>query len=261
MANPRRCDHDPRAPRLELVARVADNVPKIIRDGIDRARTIYDRPNLFPELTGRSMAPTSRIRKRRSSRLEAISLVVAALMRRCDRRTLRVGDQREDGLCNGVSREKLCEQTGMKLSRVTRALRELEEGYYIHSEQPVEELDEPKPRGRGRRGMQTHRGFPSVRVLTPLLWQRLGIKPTKLRKARARAYSEWCARHAPLISAVTIHDTRRALRKFRAAAAPPAARRELGAFHELQIATRSKYPDWPPERVRAHVRRLLRERR
>ncbi len=257
----RRCDHDPRLPRLQLVARVAPNLPKIIRDAIDLSRRIYDKPQLFPELTGRSMAPTSRIRKRRSSRLEAIALTAAALARRCDRRTLRVGDQKSNGMCNGVLRAKLCEHTGLSLSRVTRALRELEEAYYIHSEQPVEELDEPIERRGGRRGMQTHRGFASVRVLTPLFWQRLGIKPTKLRKARARAYSEWCTKHAPLISAVTIHDTRRALRQFRAAAAPPAARRELGAFHELQLATATKYPDWPAERVRAHVRRLLRERR
>ncbi len=257
----RRCDHDPRNPRLELVARVAPKVPKIIRDGIDATRRIFDKPQLFPELTGRSMAPTARIRKRRSSRLEAIALTAAALVRRCDRRTLRVGDQRMDGLCNGVTREKLCEHTGLSLSRVTRALRELEEGYYIHSEQPVEELPEPKPRGGGRRGMQTHRGFASVRRITPLFWQRLGIKPTKLRKAQAKGYAEWCTKFAPLLSAVDIHATRRALRQFRAAAAPRAPRRELGASHELESATRAKYPDWPLERVRAHVRRLLRERR
>lgn len=257
----RRCDHDPRLPRLELVARVAPNLPKINRDGIDRSSRIYHHPEHFPELTGRSMAPTARIRKRRSSRLEAIALTAAALVRRCDRRTLRVGDQRDDGLCNGVSRVKLAEHTGLSPSRLARALRELEEAAYIHSEQPVEELDEPKPRAGGRGGMQTHRGFASVRVLTPLFFIRLGIKPSKLKKARARGYQEWIAKNAPPLSAVEIHQTRRAIRKFRAAAAPPAPRRELGAHHELELATKAKYPDWPRERIRAHVRRLLRERR
>lgn len=248
----RRCDHDPRQPRLELVARVAPNVPKIIRDAIDRCARIYHRPNTFPELTGASLAGgRARIRKRRSSRLEAIALVAAALIRRGDRRTLRVGDQRDDGLCNGVVRLKLMEQTGLNLPRLVRAIREGEEAAYWKSDQAVEEYADPET------GEKRYRGFPAVRVLTPLLFQRLGISPRKLKKARARGYQEWTTRKARPLSPVAILGTRRELRRFTAAAAP-AAPRLPSRYYELELAVKAKHPEWGLDRVRAEARRLLR---
>src|SRR6187455_500362 len=99
-----RCDHDPKAPRLALVVEPIGNQPWIIREAMKRAERLYHRPREFPELTGHSLAGRSmRLRARRSSRREAWALMAASIFRHTDRRTMRIGDQRDDGLCNGVS--------------------------------------------------------------------------------------------------------------------------------------------------------------
>jgi hypothetical protein len=255
-----RCNHDPAAPRLELVVAIAPNLPKLNRDVIDRARDIYRHPNRFPELTAASIAgPRAKLRRRKSPRLEAIALTVAALGRRCDRRTLRVGDQRDDGRCNGVDRKKLCEHTGLSPSRLARALAELEGAAYIHSAQAVEEKTDADGQPiLDLEGKKTYRGFPAVRVLTPLLFQRLGFRARKVAKARAHAYQEWTTRRAAPASAVAILSTRRELRKL-AAAASPAPRGEAmpARYYELELAVKARHPDWGIERIRAEARRLL----
>ncbi len=224
----RRCDHDPAAPRLRLAIVVAGNLPRLLQDAIKVLVKLYHFPHLFPEITGRTEASADdRIRKRRTDRLEALVLVLIALIRRCDVRTLRVGDQRDDGLCSGVPIAKLVEATGLTARRVSRALAELEAAGYIKSVQPVEALQEHRtgcertrhggrcacPPLLGPDGKQRHRGFPSVRVVTPLLFRRLGVKAKKLEKARAFAYQRWCRRTGRPASAVQLIENKKARKR------------------------------------------------
>lgn len=258
-----RCDHSPASPRLRLRAVIAPDLPKFVRDAIDRAARIYEKPKLFPEITGASLAaPGERIRKRRSSRLEAIALTAAALARRCDRRTLRIGDQRDDGLCNGVPLDQLQEHTGLSRWRLGRALFELEEaGYLVRHVQPVELLVDddgnpcPRARGGGRRGMQTHRGFPAQRTLTPLFFQRLGFTTAKVKKARDRGSEDWKKRKARAVSAVAIHQTRREMRRLFWGAST--GKRMPTRYYEIELALKARHPDWGIDRIRAEALRLL----
>lgn len=258
-----RGDHDPAAPRLQLLIPLADNAPKFIVDAVERASWIYTHPERFPEITGAAYAPGIRIRRRRTSLLEAAALTVAALARRCDRRTFRVGDQRADGLCNGVPISELCKATGLTPSRQARAIRVLKDARYQQSSmQPVVELEAPKP-GRVRRGVrqiQRYAGLPAVRTLSPLLFQRLGFAGTKIKKARQRGYQEWIARRAPVASPVAIISMQRDRRQ-RAdrqapavAAAPPAA----AGGHWLAAQVRAENPALTPDQVAAEVARLIR---
>lgn len=220
------CDHDPAVPRLRLAIVVAGNIPRLLQDAIKALAKLYERPHLFPEISGRAdaTADVDRIRKRRTERLEAMVLVLTALLRRCDVRTLRVGDQRDDGLCSGVPIAKLVEATGLTPRRVSRALAELEAAGYIRSVQPVEALQQHAAgcdrKGRcvcppllDADGKQRHRGFPSVRVVTPLAFRRLGVKATKLEKSRSFAYRAWCRRTGRPASAVQLIDNKKARKR------------------------------------------------
>lgn len=206
-------------PHLQLRVPLAPNLPKFVRDAVDAAADIYHRPQLFPEITGLAFAPKTRIRKRRRSLLRALALTVAALARRCDRRTFRVGDQRDDGLCNGVPVSELCRATGLRPTTQKRALATLRACGYQNSVQPVLRLKRPREGRlrRGRRVQQVFVGLASVRTLTPLLFRRLGFKARKVKRARARGYQEWIRRRAPIASAVQIHDARRLVGRVAAA--------------------------------------------
>jgi hypothetical protein len=227
---------------------VSPNLPRVLRDAIDRSRRIVEAPHMFPELTGQAFAPGERLRRRHRPRLEAIAQTVAALVRRCDRRTLRVGDQRDDGLCNGVPLAKLCEHTGLRPWRVARALRDLEAGGYVSSKQPVQAY-------RDADGNERHRGFPSVRVLSPRLFTRLGISEPKLSRARRHAAEEWKRRHSRPASAAALLNSRRAIR--RATATRIAPNVPSARYSETLLALRAEHPDWPADRVRAEARRRL----
>lgn len=241
----RRCDHDPAAPRLRLPIVVAGNLPLLLQDAIRWAAKLYARPHLFPEITARAYTDAeTRIRKRRTERLEAIVLVLIALLRRCDVRTLRVGDQRDDGLCNGVRIAKLCEATGLEPSRVVRALGELESAGYIRSVQPVQAItDAAGLPVLDEKGRQRHRGFASVRVVTPLAFQRLGVAARKLKRARAFAYTRWCRRTGRPASAVQIIGNRKALKRLVRGNRQREARLASGAGVYAAAQTPPRAPD------------------
>ena len=230
---------------MSLSAVIAPTHPWVIRDAIDRAHNIVNQRQRFPELSGAAFAPGVRLRRRHRPRLEAISWVVTALMRRCDLRTLRVGDQRDDGLCSGVTVEKLCSDTGLMPWVVARALRDLEAAGYLSSKQPVQSYIDDA-------GATRYRGFPAVRVVSPALFERLGIGAQKLARARAHAAHRWRKRHAPPASAAAILATRRAVR--RAAAGTPATLHS-SAYNARLLALRAAHPDWPADRVRAEASR------
>ena len=190
-------------PRLQLVAPLAPNHPRFIRDMIERARLIYTHPDRFPEITGAAFAAGERVRRRRPSHLQACALYVAALARRCDRRTLRVGDQRDDGLCTGVPLRELAQQTGVSISRLKRARATVATAGYVNSVQPVVRLREPRARPGG--GHQVYAGLPAVRTIRPLLLQRMGFSPQKIHRARRRGYADWCRRKGKPLSPVAVH--------------------------------------------------------
>jgi len=203
-------------PRLQLQVPIAVNLPKFNRDGIDAAWEIVTHPQRFPEITGAAFQPWARIRKRRSSLLQGLALTVAALVRRCDRRTFRVGDQRDDGLCSGVPVSELCRATGLSSSRQKRMLRVLKAAGYQSAKQPRVEIaarSNLRRKRRGRPPLQRYAGLPAVRVLTPLLFRRLGFSERKVEKARARGYAEWTRRRAPVASAVQIIGARETLHR------------------------------------------------
>jgi hypothetical protein len=187
------------------------NAPRFLVDVDARADLFVTHPQRFPEFTGAAFARGVRLRKRRRERCEAVALTVKALARHLDRRTLRVGDQRDDGLCNGVTVVRLCRLTGLSRSRQTRALAELESAGYVSSMQPVVKLPAPRARRGGRRGMQTHVGMPAVRTVRPLLLQRQGFTAAKVNKNRRRGYDDWQRRRGKVESAVAVLGMRRDL--------------------------------------------------
>lgn len=208
----RRCAHDPAAPRLKLAVPVPKNLPRAWLDAIKRCERIYTHPQSFPELTGADVV-TDRVRKRRAERLRSVALVGASMLHWADRRTLRVGIPRPDDLVTGRTVAEHARATGLCERCVSRALAEVE-GKWWTSVQPVEKI-EPKdrpPGDRRRRGpkgtsVQTLRGLPSVRTLTPLFFQRLGITPAKLARARRHGAQQWARRRARPASLVAIRQT------------------------------------------------------
>lgn len=253
-----RCDHDPSAPRLRLVVAPVPNQPHFIREAISRADRLYHRPRLFPELTGHSIAGRdARIRTRRSSRREAWALMAAAIARHTDRRTFRIGDQRPDGLCNGVSIERYCEETGLSYWRVVRTLEEFElAGYIVTYTQPVELLtDDHDNPILDADGNKRYRGFAAQRRATPLFFERLGFTTGKVKKARDAGAAAWRKVRARALSPAAIHATRNEQRRLYWGASH--GKRMPTRYYEIELALKAKHPDWGIDRIRAEALRLL----
>ncbi len=231
----RRCDHDPNRPRLRSAVPVVGNAPAVVQDVRKRVAKFYTHPDRFPEFTGHSLAGRgARVRARRSSRREAVALVLDALAARWDRRTNRCGaprgDRADSALCPLV--EELATETDMSEPRVGRALAELHRAGYLKSHRVVEGYD------AGNR----YCGLPSVRVLTPLLFRRLGITEKKMLKAQGQGAATWQRKRGPLVSAVGVQKVRRELQRarpgsaFTPAPAPPPAPRLDPAERLLRVA-------------------------
>lgn len=220
-----RCDHNPTAPRLALVVDAIPNLPKFNRDTISRSPRLFDRPHLFPELTGHAIVGRGvRLRARRSSRREAWALMSASIARHTDRRSFRIGDPRAADLFNGVSVKRYMQETGLSRHRVNATLREFEAaGYIVTSVQPVEALREHRAGCERARcacpplldaaGKVRHRAYAAQRRATDLFFQRHAFTADRLERTRARAYQEWRRRREPPPSAVAILEGRRELRR------------------------------------------------
>lgn len=211
------------------------NAPAVVKDVRKRVELIYTHPDRFPEFTGHSLAGRgARVRARRSSRREAVALVLDALAARWDRRTNRCGSPRGDRADSAVcpSVEDLATETGMSLPRVGRALAEVERARYLKSHRAVMGYD------AGNR----YCGLPSVRVLQPLFFRRLGITETKLLRAQGQGAAAWQKRRGPLVSAVGVQKVRRELQRarpgstFTPAPLPPPAPRLDPAERLLRVA-------------------------
>jgi len=222
-----RCDHNPAAPRLALVVDAIPNQPHFNRDAIKRSARLYERPHLFPELTGHSIVgPGVRLRARRSSRREAHALMSAAIARHTDNRSFRIGTPRGDreDLCSGISVKRYAEETGLSRYRVNATLREFEAaGYIVTAVQPVEKLRAHRNgcdrRGCGcpvlldEKGNPRHRAFAAQRHVTDLFFQRHAFTADRIERAKAKAYRAWRARREPPASAVAILEGKRAVFK------------------------------------------------
>ena len=257
-----RCEHDPTAPRLALVVAAIPSLPKFIRDTIARAPRMFDHPRMFPELTGHSVVGRGmRLRARRSSRREAHALMAASIARHTDRRTFRIGDQRDDGLCNGVTVARHMAETGLSRYRVNETLREFEAAaYIITSDQPVEAMTDPKtgaPIIDPKTGKQRHRAFAAQRRVTPLFFQRFAFTADRIERTRARAYQEWRRRRAPAYSAVAILEGRRDLRRLNRTNARRNRRLERGsAYAPPPPPPPAARPDQQPQRNAEREKRL-----
>ena len=136
---------------------------------------------MFPELrsfAGRQLnLLTKAERERRSERLEAILLVLLALLVRCDLLTLRI---RWRG--RGLTLREICDWTGLERRRVQRALQDLRYALYLRG--PGEEgpgvIRQPISRGEPQ---------PAIRELTALFFDRLGLAD-KLAEAQKERWAE-----------------------------------------------------------------------
>jgi len=258
-----RCGHDPREPRLELERPVRANLPWVIKQGIERADGIYRERRRFPELSPQQLKLVGRRNYwRRSERLEAITLVVKALLCHMELLTLRVLTRPGEGPRNGIARTSLAKAGGLSLERVRQALADLYNAGYLRSHKVCIKI----VRDIGT----VHVGLPSVRVFTKLFFQRLELgvrlelERTKASKRRAeptgpdpRAMAALRAiKHRQLAAAreLRFEDLRNdAAARAKIDQEESRRRRELA----LQLELRNAHPDWDHERVRAELRRML----
>jgi hypothetical protein len=223
----------------------------VVKTAMRGAERIFTKPDAFPELTLAALAPGARVRRRRSSFREAQALVAKDLVRCVDRRTWRVGIPRPDGLCAGRAIKLIEKATQLPRATVCEVLRSFEEAKYIESTQPVEELAEPKLRANGT--LQTHRGFPSVRWVTPLGLKRLGITDEKRKAASADGAEAWRRLRARKVSPVALEGLRRFREKSRGTFDARAF--ETTAAERLErLRLRELHPDWTAQRITAEAR-------
>jgi hypothetical protein len=185
-----RCDHDPRAPRLQLATAPAPRrpFPWIISHALDRIEGLYTDRSLFPELGER----------KRSERIEAMVLVGKALLRNTDRLTLRAGRRLADGSMVGITMHTIAAWAQLKRQRAYRALWDLRDAGYVRCSQPIE-----------RRADGSRRGLAGIRCFTRHFFDRLRLGG-RLRRERAQLYQAARAHHHE-----TIAERRRLRRLFR----------------------------------------------
>lgn len=178
-----RCGHDPRRPRVD---RVWIHPIEILARAQAYARRMYYDRRLLPWLRG----------ARRSERMEACSLVLQALLRFTDLVTLRVllpPDEKDPGdIAAGVPRIRIRAITGLRLSRIDRALDDLKDARILFGKQPRE------PRTVDQDGNPlTWRGYAAKRALSPSLWRAAGCPlylewlRKKVGRDRRRAAENW----------------------------------------------------------------------
>jgi len=186
-----RCGHDPRRPRLELErpGTRGKPFPWLIGTGLERFERLYHDRSLFPELGPR----------KRSERIEAMVLVGKAILRNTDRLTLRSGRRNFDGSFTGITMKSIASWGRISVQRAYRAVWDLRDAGYVDLHQPIE-----------RRADGSRRGLAGIRRVTPLLFERLGLRGRLMRERREL----WKAARAHHQS--TIAERRRLRRLFKA---------------------------------------------
>lgn len=185
-----RCGHDRRRPRLELERPDTKKpFPWIIKQALERLEGLYRDRRLFPELGAR----------KRSERIEAMVLVGRAILRTCDRVTLRSGVYVDGVLVAGLTMKTIARWARIQRQRAFRACWDLRDAGYVTCHQPIEE----RPNG-------DRRGLAGIRCATPTLFERLGLGG-RLKAERKSGYAQ--QRAANRAATIAENKARRRLRR------------------------------------------------
>lgn len=219
----------------------------MIRRVLERAEWLYFDRELFPELGAR----------KRSERIEAMVLVLKAIVRTMDRLTLRSGRMLPDGTVVGFTMATIGRWTRMKVTqrktgvltcqRACRALWDLRDAGFVALTQPIE-----------RRKDGSRRGLAGVRQIRMKLFERLGLA-ARMRKERREL---WQA-HLKASHVETIAERRRLRRLF----GESTRARKLAERTTRQLAEAHAAPPTDPSEDRGRralaelAARLERERR
>ena len=176
------CGHDPLRPVFELAkpAKVGvGGIPRILTLCMERLTTYYYRPTkVIPSL---NLANGSN-RQQRSERREACICLLAALLKRVDLTSLRVGIPTKTGFLN-YTIDYIAMDTGMTLKRVERALHDLKAAGLVTVAQP--------------RQLQTNgtwKGLAAVKALSKHLFGIFGLG-SMLKKERDKASKRLQKKH------------------------------------------------------------------
>ena len=121
-----RCGHDRQHPIVKLVYEVSSSIPKVLQEFCSRVeRFNFDRHCLSPL----RLAKNSK-RLRRSESAESITLVLKCIGKYTDLVTFKVGYYHRNRWIN-LSYKKIARVTGLSVSRVQRAMSELQRGGFI----------------------------------------------------------------------------------------------------------------------------------
>lgn len=245
-----RCGHDPRRPRLELDLEPTQRAqPHVINRALERASWLYHDRSLFPELGAR----------KRSERIEAMVLVLRAILRTMDRLTLRSGRVLPNGSVVGFTMVTIGRWARMKVTkrksgvltcqRACRALWDLRDAGFVDLTQPIERRKDGK-----------RRGLAGIRQIRMKLFERLDLASRMRRERRELWQAHLKARHVE-----TIAERRRLRRLFGGSAR--ARKLAERTTRQLAEAHAAPAPSMTPDEERARraivelAARLERERR
>lgn len=245
------CGHDRENPRLDPLELSSERLPVVLFD-IQAATE-----NVFYQRHHEAFADIGEAR--RSEICEAMVLVLKAEVARMDIVTKRIGRPRNDGSVVGIPADRLAEITGLNISRLNRALRELHDAGWMTSCQPCELKSDG-----------TYRGYPAIRTLTPRLFRVLRVnlkldaaakKESIARKERAQARQAAAGAAASARLARQVHRMNKKMDSRRLDRPIPQRTRDEAErnlrLNTLMVDLRSKHPEWPPEQIRAAARELL----
>jgi hypothetical protein len=263
--------------------------PAVLTEAGDRwVKALERRPLRFLELHGAELLPEwqrRRMTPRRRERLEALALVGLALLRFADLVSYRIGAPRSDGYVTPPGHEELARLTGLTLTRLRRAIRDMVRAGYLRgprrgsklNRQPVTEYTNAK----GERAYCAHR---VVYVLTDKFFERLGLGPRMARErtlavARRAAHRRIYA-GALLEGRELAKGLRHGSREKRFPGAPGTPTRAVGApagpaplvsvdaaenaarlVAGLKLRLRERHPDWGAARLEAETERIVRSTR
>lgn len=225
-----RCGHDPRRPRLELSRpEPRGQQPWTIKTALERAAWLYHDRGLFPELGAR----------KRSERLEAMVLVLRAIIRTADRLTWRSGRVLPDGTLTGFTMVTIAGWGGLAVvkrtddritsQRACRALWDLRDAGYVSLSQPID-----------RKADGARRGLAGIRQIRMKLFERLQMAP-RVRRERAELWKHERSRRR----VETIAERRRLRRLF----GESKRARTLAQRTSEQLAHRLSTPTETPEQA------------